>query len=158
MGRTRRFSWSKDYGDDNENYVNHVFLYVISLPSLCTIATWKCLRKTQISDDEFFFPFLNMVLKESTPGKFAYIWHFRRSGIKLTKFKKRHWFIFKVTFSLPSKIQRRTRRRRERRSWKWICVLSGLCRDDSYPPTYFTCRRTLLKLTLRDHIQVQKEK
>ena len=33
-----------------------------------------------------------------------------------------------------------------------ICVLSGLCRDDSYPPTYFTCRRTLLKLIPRDHI------
>ena len=33
-----------------------------------------------------------------------------------------------------------------------ICVLSCLCRDDSYPPTYFTCRRTLLKLIPRDHI------
>ena len=34
-----------------------------------------------------------------------------------------------------------------------ICVLSGLCRDDSYPPTYFKCRRTLLnKLIPRDHI------
>ena len=37
-----------------------------------------------------FFLFLNFnaVPKKSTPGKFAYIWHFQQIGINATKFEK----------------------------------------------------------------------
>ena len=38
----------------------------------------------------FFFLVLNLsaVSKKSTPGKFAYMWHFQRTGLNATKFEK----------------------------------------------------------------------
>ena len=45
---------------------------------------------------------LESVPKKSTPGKFAYIRHFHRTGINATKFEKKRLFILKVTFLLPS--------------------------------------------------------
>ena len=47
-------------------------------------------RRTQTSDDEIFFPFLNLsaVPKKSSPGKFAYIKHFQRIGMNATMFEK----------------------------------------------------------------------
>ena len=43
-----------------------------------------------VREHEFFFLCLNFswVPDESTPGKNAYIWHFRRIGINATKFEK----------------------------------------------------------------------
>ena len=42
------------------------------------------------SDDELIFLFLNLsaVSKKSTPGKFSYIWHFQRTGVKGDKVEK----------------------------------------------------------------------
>ena len=41
-------------------------------------------------DNEFFFPFLNLVVvpKNSTSKKFAYICHFQQIEINATKFRK----------------------------------------------------------------------
>ena len=46
--------------------------------------------RTQASDDESFFLSLNLsaVLKKSTPGKFAYTYHFQQIGINATKIEK----------------------------------------------------------------------
>ena len=46
--------------------------------------------KMQTSDDESFFLFLNLseFSKNSTPWKFAYIWHFQRIRINTTKFEE----------------------------------------------------------------------
>ena len=54
-------------------------------------------------DDEIFFLFLNLsaVPKKSAPGKFVYIRHFQRIGVKATKFEKTLIHL-KVAFSLPS--------------------------------------------------------
>ena len=41
---------------------------------------------------------LSVVLKKSTPGKFAYTCHFQQIGINATKKRE---FILKLTFSLP---------------------------------------------------------
>ena len=46
--------------------------------------------RTQASDDESLFLSLNLsaVLKKSTPGKFAYTYHFQQIGINATKIEK----------------------------------------------------------------------
>ena len=46
--------------------------------------------RIKTSDVEFFFLSLNLsaVSKNSSPRKFAYIWHFQRIGINATKFEK----------------------------------------------------------------------
>ena len=62
--------------------MHHAFLY-ISLPSLHD-------DDDETSEDEFIFLSLNLsvLLKKSTPGKFAYICHFQQIGINETKFEK----------------------------------------------------------------------
>ena len=45
-------------------------------------------RKQATKKKLFFFQNLNVVPKKSTPGKFAYIWHFQRIGISATKLEK----------------------------------------------------------------------
>ena len=77
--------------------MHHAFLYI----SLLSLHDYDMKMKT--SDDESFFLFLNLseVSKNSTPWKFAYIWHFQRIRINTTKFEERE-FILKVTFLVPS--------------------------------------------------------
>ena len=85
---------------------SHFFVHFFAVTARlrCEIVYFYVLWRTQTSDDEFLFLFLNLsaVPKKSTPGKFAYIWHFQRKGINATKFGKKREFIFKMTFSLPS--------------------------------------------------------
>ena len=71
-----------------------VFLY-ISLPSLhdYDVKTPNFMfygGRIKTSDVEFFFLSLNLsaVSKNSSPRKFAYIWHFQQIGINATKFEK----------------------------------------------------------------------
>ena len=78
---------------------------------------------------------------KATPGKFAYIWHFRRIGINATKFEKTP-IRFKshvVTFSLPSpssipwpyetmELKQRRRRLRKRHLKSEIALLQTLSR------------------------------
>ena len=47
-------------------------------------------ERWSLRQHEFFFLYLNLssVPDESTPGKYANIWHFRRIGINATKFEK----------------------------------------------------------------------
>ena len=99
-------SFSNDDGNNNEDvkkviglfrktttlHVHHAFLY-ISLPSLH--------KYNMKMPNCKFFPSLKLraLLKKSTPGKFAYICHFKQIGINATVFEK--WeFILKVMFSL----------------------------------------------------------
>ena len=61
-------------------------------------------RGTWTHHDEFSFLFLNLnikVLKNSTPGKVAYIWHIERVQIYAIKFERTQ-IHFLATFSLPS--------------------------------------------------------
>ena len=50
----------------------------------------QVLWRTQISGHEFFFLFLNVIAvpMRSPPRKFAYIGHFQRIGINVTRFEK----------------------------------------------------------------------
>ena len=50
----------------------------------------------------FLFLTLSAVPKKSTPAKFAYIRHFQRIGISVTKFEKKTHSFLKMTLSLPS--------------------------------------------------------
>ena len=52
--------------------------------------SFHVLWRTQTSDDEMLFLFLNLsaVPKKSTPGKFAYIRNFQPIGINAAKFEK----------------------------------------------------------------------
>ena len=60
----------------------------------CTTTTWNLLVwrlwRTWTYDDEFSFLFLNLnkILKNSTPGKVACIWHIERVKIDVIKFEK----------------------------------------------------------------------
>ena len=74
--------------------MHHAFLYIflpilhdydVKMPNFTFYG-----RGTLTSDDEIFFPFLNVsaVPKKSRPGKFAYIRHFQRIGMNATKFQK----------------------------------------------------------------------
>ena len=73
-------------------HVHHAFLY-ISLPSLhdYNVKMPNCSfyggRKLVTSDDEIFLLFMNlhMVLRNSTPAEFAYIWQSRYIAIIPTK-------------------------------------------------------------------------
>ena len=53
-------------------------------------AWFHSLWRTQTSDDQFFFLFLNLsaVDKKSNLEKFTHIWHFQRIGINATTFEK----------------------------------------------------------------------
>ena len=74
----------------------------------CTITTWNLLICRFIEDVDmrrrFFFLFLNQnkILKNSTPGKVACIWHNERVQIDAIKFEKTQIHFFLPTFSLPS--------------------------------------------------------
>ena len=101
-------SFSNDDGGGNENvkktigllsktsslHLDHAF-WCISLPLLrdhdVKIPNFYVLRRTQTSDDEIFFLFLNLsaVPKKSTPGRSAYdIRRFQRTGINATMSEK----------------------------------------------------------------------
>ena len=60
-------------------------------------------RTWTYDDDEFSFLFLNLnkILKNSTPGKVACIWHIERVQIDAIKFERTQ-IHFLPTFSLPS--------------------------------------------------------
>ena len=74
----------------------------------CTITTWNLLICRFIEDVDmrrrFFFLFLNQnkILKNSTPGKVACIWHNERVQIDAIKFERTQIHFFLPTFSLPS--------------------------------------------------------
>ena len=73
--------------------VHHAFQY-ISLTSTVWLLreTFQCdvLWRTWTYDDRFFFLYLNMdkALKNSTPGKVAYIWRIERFQIDAIKFER----------------------------------------------------------------------
>ena len=80
--------------------MHHTFLH-ISFGRHCTTTTFHEELKEATTNSFSLFLNLSAVPKKSTPGKFAYIWHFQPIRINATKFEKRE-FILKVTFPLPS--------------------------------------------------------
>ena len=94
----RRQQWQRERQKKNNRFneqnktlhVHHAFLY-ISLPSLhdynVKMPYFTLLWRTQTSDDEIFLLFMNlhMVLRNSTPAEFAYIWQSRYIAIIPTK-------------------------------------------------------------------------
>ena len=52
-------------------------------------------------DDEFSFLFLNLnkILKNSTPGKVAYLWHIERVQIEAIKFERTQILFFTNVFT-----------------------------------------------------------
>ena len=84
----------------------HAFLYVplpllhdhdVKMPNF----TFYGGRKQATTKFSFLFLTLRAVPKKSIPGKLTYTRHFQRIGINVTRFKRKRWFILKVTFSLP---------------------------------------------------------
>ena len=82
------------FDKQNNNHARAARLFCIFLCRQCTTTTWKCLISRLMEDVKtegrrFFFLFLNLnaVPKKSTSGKFAFIWHFHRTGINATKFE-----------------------------------------------------------------------
>ena len=105
--------------------MNRAFLYVISLPSLCTIATWKCLisrfKKDANKRRRIFLSILKCGPQGINSREIRVHLTFSAKWNKLTKFKKTRIHFQSDVFAAfedPT-----TRRRRERRSWKWICVI-----------------------------------
>ena len=74
----------------------------------CTTATWNLPMRRFMEDvdilRQFSLLYLNMAkaVKNSTPGKVAYIWRIERFQIDATKFLKGRKFIFLGMFSPPS--------------------------------------------------------
>ena len=83
-------------------------LFCTFLYRLCTATTGKCLIASFMEDvnkrQRISFSLslnLSAVLKQSTPGKFAYTCHFQQTEINATKIEKKGEFFLKPTFSLP---------------------------------------------------------
>ena len=100
--RQRDLRKSKRFRLAKQQFFTCITLYFTFLCRHCTTTTWKyltsCFKENLNKRRRIFFLYLNLssAPKRSPPGKFAYIWHFRRIGIKATK------FILKMTFSLTS--------------------------------------------------------
>ena len=106
--------------DDNENVKKQLVLWAKQLLCTCITLFWnismtftarlrretsQCdvLRRTWTCYDKFSLLYLNMdkALKNSTPGKVAYIWRIERFQIDAIKFERTQ-IDFLVMFSLPS--------------------------------------------------------
>ena len=70
------------------------------LARLRNVLIWRFLR-TWTYDDEFSFLFLklNKILKNSTPGKVACIWHIERVQIDAIKFERTQIHFFSDAFT-----------------------------------------------------------
>ena len=91
-----RQQWQRDrkknnrFNEQNNNFARASRFFVHFICRHCTTTTWKCLtahfyggRKLVTSDDEIFLLFMNLhvVLRNSTPAEFAYIWQSRYIAI-----------------------------------------------------------------------------
>ena len=95
----KRGSFSNANGDGNQivktttSHVQHIFVHLFAVTARLRREILSCdvLWRTQIHHDEFFpsLSKLGSVSKNSIPGKFSYIWHFKRVGIIATKFVKK---------------------------------------------------------------------
>ena len=113
-------SFSNDEGDENvkkkkigsdkqknnskcPSHFFNIYFFAVTARLPRESASLHVLRRTWTRDDEFFFLFLNLsaVPKKSTRGKFAYTWRIQKTGITDQSLKK-HKFVLKVRFSLPS--------------------------------------------------------
>ena len=100
--RQRDLRKSKRFRLVKQQFCTRITLFWTFLCHHCTTTTWKYLTSFFKADVKkrrcvFLSLFkLEFGPKKTPPGQFAYIWHFRRIGIKATK------FILKVRFSLPS--------------------------------------------------------
>ena len=100
--RQRDLRKSKRFRLTKQQFCTCMTLFCTFLCRHCATTTWRylisCFKENLNKRRRIFFLYFNLssAPKRSPPGKFAFIWHFRRTGIKATK------FILKVTFSLTS--------------------------------------------------------
>ena len=87
-------------------HVHHDFKYIFWSPPLFTArlrretSSFDVLWRTWTYDDEFSFPFLNLdkILKNTFPGKVAYIWHIERVQVDEIKFERTQIRFYKRRF------------------------------------------------------------